>query len=395
MSYDAPFAGLKVIDLSQGIAGPYCAMLLAQHGADVIKVEGIGDGDWARTLGTRYGNHSAFSIIGNLGKRSIAIDLKAEAGKQVLWRLLKGADVFLEGFRPGVIGRLGFDYASVSAREPRLLYLSISGFGQSGPLAERPAMDPVLQAYTGLMSENRGEDGIPHRVPVIVVDMSTALYAFQGLSAALYARRDETRGRYLDASLMQAATALQSIRLMACHLEGGTMKPGGVPGGVFKIADGWMSLVAINDRDWRALCSAMELPALADDARFASPAKRLANDVALYAIVRPALAAKPWTEWSRRLTEARLMHERLNSYAEFLEQPHVQETGLIQWLAQAGLNRLVPVPTLPGQLPPVDGTPRATAPITGQHTRTILAEHGYGEGDIDALLAHGTVAAGS
>ena len=115
---------------------------------------------------------------------------------------------------------------AVAAREPRLLYLSISGFGQSGPLAERPAMDPVLQAYTGLMIENRGDDGIPHRVPVIVVDMSTALYAFQALSAALYARRDETRGRYIEVSLMQAATALQSIRLMACHLEGGTDEAG-------------------------------------------------------------------------------------------------------------------------------------------------------------------------
>jgi crotonobetainyl-CoA:carnitine CoA-transferase CaiB-like acyl-CoA transferase len=267
MSYDAPFAGLKVVDLSQGIAGPYCAMLLAQYGADVIKVEGIGEGDWARTLGTRYGSHSAYSIIGNLGKKSIAVDLKSEAGKQVVWRLLKGADIFLEGFRPGVIQRLGFDYKSVAAREPRLLYLSISGFGQTGPLSSRPAMDPVLQAYTGLMNENRGEDGIPHRVPVIVVDMSTALYAFQALSAALYARRDETRGRYIDVSLMQAATALQSIRLMACHLEGGVMKPGGAPGGVFKIADGWMSLLAFNDRDWRILCKAMQTPALADDPR--------------------------------------------------------------------------------------------------------------------------------
>ncbi len=198
-------------------------------------------------------------------------------------------------------------------------------------------MDPVLQAYTGLMIENRGEDGIPHRVPVIVVDMSTALYAFQALSAALYARRDETRGRYIDVSLMQAATALQSIRLMACHLEGGTMKPGGGPVGVFRIADGWMSMVAINDRDWRALCAALQMPALADDPRFATPALRLANDVALYAVVRPALAAEPWAVWSKRLTEARLMHERLNSYAEFLDQPHVRETGLIQWLTQAGL----------------------------------------------------------
>ncbi len=392
MSYDAPFAGLKVIDLSQGIAGPYCAMLLAQHGAQVIKVEGIGEGDWARTLGTRYGSHSAFSIIGNLGKRSIAVDLKSEAGKQVLWRLLKGADVFLEGFRPGAIRRLGFDYDTIAAREPRLLYLSISGFGQSGPLAERPAMDPVLQAYTGLMIENRGEDGIPHRVPVIVVDMSTALYAFQALSAALYARRDETAGRYIDVSLMQAATALQSIRLMACHLEGGAMKPGGAPGGVFRIADGWMSLVAINDRDWKNLCAVMEMAALTNDPRFTTPASRLANSDALYAIMRPVFAAEPWLVWTKRLTDARLMHERLNSYAEFLEQPHVRETGLIQWLSQAGFNRPVPVPALPGMLPQADGTPRGTAPVTGQHTAAILAEHGFNAGEIESLLAHGTVA---
>ena len=273
----------------------------------------------------------------------------------MLWRLLKGADVFLRGFRPGVIGRLGFDYASVSAREPRLLTSRSRASARVGPLAERPAMDPVLQAYTGLMSENRGEDGIPHRVPVIVVDMSTALYAFRACrlrSMPGATRRVALSRRQPDAG----GDSLQSIRLMACHPRGGTMKPGGVPGGVFKIADGWMSLVAINDRDWRALCGAMELPALADDARFDSPAKRLANDVALYAIVRPALAAKPWTEWNRRLTEARLMHERLNSYAEFLEQPHVQGNRPDPVVAQAGLNRPCRCRRC-RVLPPVDGTP--------------------------------------
>lgn len=229
MSYDAPFAGLKVVDLSQGIAGPYCAMLLAQHGAQVIKVENTGEGDWSRVLGACYGDHTAFSIIGNLGKRSVAIDLKTEQGKDVLWRLLRGADVFLEGFRPGVIGRLGFGYEAVSAREPRLLYVSISGFGQTGPLAERPAMDPVLQAFTGLTAENKGEDGIPHRVPVIPVDMATALYAYQALSSALYARRDEKRGRHIDVSLLQGAAGLQAIRMMASTLEGGTVRPGVCP----------------------------------------------------------------------------------------------------------------------------------------------------------------------
>lgn len=393
MSYEAPFAGLKVIDLSQGIAGPYCAMLLAQYGADVIKVESIGEGDWARALGTRYGDHTAFSIIGNMGKRSAALNLKSAEGKDVLWRLLRGADIFLEGFRPGVIKRLGFDYETVAAREPRLVYVSISGFGQTGPLAERPAMDPVLQAYTGLMTENRGEDGIPHRVPVIVVDMSTALYAFQALSAALYARRDEVRGRYIDVSLMQAATALQSIRLMACHLEGGTMKPGGVPGGVFKTADGFMTILAINPRDWQALCGVLDMPELAHDERFKDAAARLRNDVALYAIVRPAIAAKPCAYWSERLTAARLMHERLNSYADFLEQPQVKETGLIQWLSQPHVPQNVPVPALPGMNRAQDGAPAATAPVTGQHTREILRAHGYSDGDIASLAERGAVSA--
>jgi crotonobetainyl-CoA:carnitine CoA-transferase CaiB-like acyl-CoA transferase len=223
--------------------------------------------------------------------------------------------------------------------------------------------------------------------------MSTALYAFQGLSAALYARRDETRGRYIDASLMQAATALQSIRLMACHLEGGVMKPGGAPGGVFQTADGWMSILAFRDSEFRSFCQALDMPALADDPRFATGKLRLANDVALYAIVRPAVAARTSADMGERLTRARLMHERLNSYADFLAQPHVKESGLIQWLNQAGFDQPVPVPALPGMLPQLDGTPRGSAPVTGQHTNEILLQHGYGQAEIDSLMAKGIVAA--
>jgi crotonobetainyl-CoA:carnitine CoA-transferase CaiB-like acyl-CoA transferase len=169
MSYDKPFAGLKVIDVSQGVAGPYCAMLLAQYGANVIKVEPPGVGDWARNLGVVYGDQCAYSLPANFGKRGIALDLKQDGGRAILWRLIKGADVFLQGFRPGVIDRLGFGYDAVAGREPRIIYLSVSGFGQMGPLAERPAMDPILQAYTGLTVENKGEDGIPHRTPIIAI----------------------------------------------------------------------------------------------------------------------------------------------------------------------------------------------------------------------------------
>ncbi|MBN8901270.1 MAG: CoA transferase, partial [Rhodospirillales bacterium] len=204
MSYAAPFDGLKVVDLSQGVAGPYCATMLAQYGANVIKVEPTDTGDWSRGLGTRYGDHTAYSIPANVGKRSIALDLKQAAGRDVLWRLVQGADVFVQGFRPGVIDRLGFGYAAVAAREPRILYVSVSGFGQTGPLAERPAMDPVLQAYTGLIAENVGEDGIPHRIPIIAIDMSTGMYAFGAVATALHAREKLPHGRHIEASLMQA-----------------------------------------------------------------------------------------------------------------------------------------------------------------------------------------------
>jgi crotonobetainyl-CoA:carnitine CoA-transferase CaiB-like acyl-CoA transferase len=232
MSYAAPCAGLKVIDVSQGVAGPYCAMMLAQYGANVIKVEPTDTGDWARGLGTKYGDHTAYSIPSNIGKRSIALDLKQPTGRDVLWRLIQGADIFVQGFRPGVIDRLGFGYDAVAEREPRILYLSVSGFGQKGPLAERPAMDPVLQAYTGMMSENRGQDGIPHRIPFISIDMSTAIYSFGALTAALLARQHEARGRHIDASLMQAAAGLQVVRLMSSFLEGGVTRPGIPPSGV-------------------------------------------------------------------------------------------------------------------------------------------------------------------
>ena len=391
MSYDAPFSGLKVIDLSQGIAGPYCAMLLAQQGAQVIKVESPGEGDWSRGLGVRYGDHTAFSIIGNLGKRAIAIDLKQEAGKAVLWRMIAGADVFIEGFRPGVIQRLGFGYDLVSAREPRLLYLSISGFGQSGPLAERPAMDPVLQAFTGLTGENHGEDGIPHRVPVIPVDMVTSLYAFQALSSALYARRDEAKGRYLDASLLQGAAGLQAIRMMSAHLEGGSIRPGGVPAGVFKTADGWMSITAIREREWLGLCKALAQPSLPADPRFATLGARFEHEADLMSLLRKIIGQLQSAPLAQSLAEADVMHERVNRYADFLKEPHVVQTKAVAWLSQPDMSQTVPVGHLPGMAPFKDGTPLATAPRVGHHSHAILLEHGYDANEIAALVARGVI----
>jgi len=385
MSYDAPFAGLKVVDLSQGVAGPYCGMLLAQQGANVIKVEPTGEGDWSRTIGKRYGAHTAYSIPTNLGKRSIALDLKSAEGKDVLWRLIAGADVLLEGFRPGVLDRLGFGYQAVSAREPRILYLSVSGFGQTGPLSGRPAMDPVLQAFTGLMIDNKGEDGIPHRVPFVVIDMSTALYAFQALSGALYARRDEPRGKRIDVSLLQAASAMQVVRMMMVYLEGERVRRA-MPSGVFKTADGWLQFLVVRNQQWVGLCGVLGTPALATDPRFIDDDARVHNETELMGILRPAIAEKPTAYWSERLREADIMHERLNTFREFVAQPQAEATGLISWLRLDDVPEPVPVPNVAGINPYVSGTARAVTPLPGQHTREILSDHGFRPEEIASLL---------
>jgi crotonobetainyl-CoA:carnitine CoA-transferase CaiB-like acyl-CoA transferase len=391
MSYETPFAGLKVVDLSQGVAGPYCAMMLSQYGANVIKVEPIDTGDWSRALGTVYGDHTAYSIPSNLGKRSIALDLKQDAGRGVLWRLIDGADVFVQGFRPGVIERLGFGYDAVSEREPRILYLSVSGFGQRGPLAERPAMDPVLQAYTGLMAENRGEDGIPHRIPIISIDMSTALYAFSAVSTALFARRDQPRGRHIEASLMQAGAGLQATRMMGSYLDGGATRPAVPPSGIYKTADGWLSVTVVRPWEWEGYCKALGLDHFGADERWKTNAGREPHAAELNAVLRPLLEAEPTVAWSERLNAHRVMHEALNSYSDFLRQPHVAASGAVAWTQHPHVPRAIPLPNLIGLPPFQDATARSVAPSKGQHSAAILCEHGYGAGEVEALVAAGVV----
>lgn len=373
MSHEKPYAGLRVVDLSQGIAGPYCAMLLAQYGADVIKVEPP-EGDWARVLGPRYGSHTAFSVIGNLGKRGIVLDLKQEADKEKLRRLVRTADVFMEGFRPGVAARLGFGFEAVKALAPGIVYVSVSGFGQTGPLSAKPAMDPVLQAFTGFTFENRGHDGIPHRANPIIVDMSTALYTHQAVAAAIYAQRDERRARFIDSSLMAAAANLQAVRLSATVMEGRPMGMPTAPSGVFRTADGWLHLVVLKTSDFQALCGLIDRADLAADRRFAGPAERSEHAEELNAAVAAHIEAQPTAHWQACLTEAGLQNEAVQDYAQFAAHPQTAATGLISWLEQPGGDRPWPVPNPAGAPPLVSGAPEATAPALGQHTDEVLLE---------------------
>ena len=396
MDWNAAYAGVKVIDLTGGVAGPSCAMMLAQHGADVIKVETPhAGGDWSRILGRTYQDHSAFSVYGTLGKRSVAVDLKTPEGKEILWRLIKGADIFMEGFRPGTIQRYGFGYDAVSAREPGIIYYSISGFGQTGPMAARPAMDPVLQAFIGIVNENRGEhDNHPHRFAISAIDMFTGLLGFQALSTSLFiqSRQKVKQGRFLEASLMQGGAMLSVIRLIAQYLERGSATRTSMPNGVFDTADGQLNVTMVRPTDWPPFCEAIERRDLLEDPRFSTHAARGANLDELYGVVRPVFKAKTTAWLAKRFTDCNIMNYKVNSYEEFLREEQVAATNIISWLQQPGFSELVPMPNIPGLPPFENGTKRAHAPTLGQHTRDVLREHGYSEKEIATLIEKKVVA---
>ena len=390
MSFDRPYEGIKVVDMSQGIAGPYCAMLLAQHGADVIKVEPH-QGDWSRMLGTPTNDHTEFSFVANMGKRSLAIDLKSSDAPKIIDSLVKNADVFLEGFRPGVIDRLDFGHDRLIKLNSSLIYVSISGFGQTGSLRDKPAMDPVLQAFSGFMLDNAGQDGTPHRANTVINDMSTALYTLQAVAPLLYAKRKGAPGRYLDISLMSGAACLHAIRIMAASRGELSVVARTAPSGIFRCADGWIQLVIMQDRDFDALCNILGLEDLKSDESLRGNEARLARADELSERVATILLKETAAHWRELFTDAGLQNEILQSYQEFLEHPQVKKTGLFSPVSLPGLAKPLPIPNPPGIQKIQCGTSTGISPVTGQHSDEILAELGYKEIEIADLRKRGVV----
>lgn len=385
MSYQKPYKGLKVIDFSQGVAGPYCGMLLAQHGAEVIKIEPK-DGDWARNLGQEYGEHSAFSVAANLGKKSIIIDLKNKKSQSILDKIIKQSDIFIEGFRPGVITRLGYDYDRLIKINPKLIYLSISGFGQIGPMSHKPAMDPVLQAFTGFMSENKGPDDIPHRTPVIIFDMTTALYATQLISASLYARTNEKFGRKIEISLMEAAAAMQSIRLMSGYMEG-PYTHASSPSGTFKTKDGWIQIIVVKNHEFIKFCNAVGWKKFINDKRFVSNAERRKHEAILSREVQKLFIKEKTDYWKNLLNDYEVQNEKVQNYKEFIESEQTKALDLISWVKQPTTGTLWPVPNIPGMPKFTNDNLLSKAPSLGQHSKEILKTLGYTDSQIENFIS--------
>ncbi len=388
MSDTAPLAGTFVVDLAQGIAGPQCAYLFAAFGADVVKIEPP-EGDWVRRFAVRRGEVSAFFASVNSGKRSVAIDLKSARGRDLALDLCARADVVVDNARPGVMDRLGIGYAAVAARNPRAVYVAVTGYGQDGPYRDLPAYDPAIQALTGFLRANADADGRPSLCNMPFVDCTTGLYAFQAALAALVARQGTGRGRFVDISLMGATAALQAPKIAEWVMTGG--KPPAtpaVPVGIFSTADEPINLAVGNDAHFRGLAVAIDRPELGTDPRFATIDGRARNRDALYAILRPCLTQKGAAEWVARLKAQDVPVQRVNTYDDLMADPQAVATGLFRAMALPD-GSTVPLPAVPGA--PSTGAQAAPLPAIGEHAEGVLAAAGYGAAEIEALMAAGVI----
>ena len=390
-THEVPYRGLKVLDFGQGIASPYCAMLLAVYGADVVKVEPP-EGDWSRFLGTTYGNHTTLSAVYNRGKRSLCLDLKHKDGIAVAKRLARESDVFIEGFRPGVAARLGLGYEELSRDNPGLIYLSVSGFGQSGPYSKRPGSDSVAQAFSGLVSVNAGNDGIPHRVGTTISDVVTGVYAFQAIATTLFARAATGTGRWIDVSLVQSTAALLGHKAAEYVLEGGAPRALNTPAGTYQTSDGWMMVTLVNEAQYKRLCAAIERDDLASDPRFTDFARRADSADALIPQLREVFSKHPTEVWLSRLHAADVISERILNPGEWLRNAHVEATKAAVCQDTPGVGSVYAART-PG-IASLSEDHLRPAPGIGQDSVEVLIEAGLERSEIDRLVSASAVREG-
>ncbi|MCH6483341.1 CoA transferase [Pseudoxanthomonas sp. LH2527] len=397
-------AGVRVLDLTRVLAGPWCTQVLADLGADVIKVERPGSGDDTRGWGPPFlrdadGDdtaESAYYLCANRNKRSLTVDIATEEGQAVIRRLALSSDVLVENFKVGDMARYGLDAATLRAADPRLVYCSITGFGQDGPYAQRAGYDVAIQGFGGLMSVTGAADGEPQKVGVAVTDLFTGMYATVAILAALRHRDATGEGQVIDMALLDAQVAMLA-NLGSHYLVGGEVPPRQgnahaniVPYQVFAVADGHIVVAVGNDRQFARLCDVIGLPALAQDARYATNAARVRHRDVLVPLLQAAFRQRQRQAWLQALEDAGIPCGPVNDLADVFADPQVQARGMVAGLPHP-LADAVPLVNSPIRLSATPVAHRHAPPLLGQHTNEVLREVGYDDDGIAALRGSGAI----
>ncbi len=388
--------GVRVLDVTQVMAGPFCAMLLCDMGADVIKVEPPG-GDSTRRMPGAVGTDSPSFNAVNRGKRAVVLDLTHAEGRDAARRLALASDVLVENYRPGVMAKFGLGYEELSQEHPRLVYASISGYGQTGPAAAKGGFDLVAQGVSGLMSIT-GEPGRPPvKVGVPITDLGAGLFAVTGILSALLARATTGRGQRVDTSLVDAGVALSVWEATQYFSGRGVPEPLGsahrmnAPYEAIRCADGYVTIGAANDRTFQRLCDALEHPEWTTNPDYADNARRVTHRAALAARIEEVMVRHPRDHWLALLERHGVPSGPINTYADVMADPHVLARELVVDTDHPTLGRIKTLGT-PVKLSDTPLTPGRPAPLLGQHTDEVLAGVGFSDAEIGSMRARGTVA---
>ncbi|MBI3302736.1 MAG: CoA transferase [Deltaproteobacteria bacterium] len=389
-----PLRGIRIVDMSRFLVGPFCTQMLADMGAEVIKVEPLNGGDPVRAAGSNaLSGESLFFLARNRNKQSLALDLKQEAGREIVYRLVQTADVFIENFRPGAAEKMGFGYDTFARHNPNLIYCAVSGYGQEGPHRERPGQDLLIQAISGLISITGWEGGPPTTVGTFVADMVGAFHCAYGIIVALLARDRLGIGQKIEVSLLDSLLALQAVEATTYLNIGKAPKKAGAGHGlvpppyrVFEASEGALVIVAPSEEWWQRLCQVPALQDICSDPRFASRESRTANEAELNALLEERFRSKPAAEWLALLAEHDVLAAPVYTYKDVFADPQVilNEMVVTQDHPVAGPIRVIGIPV---KLTRTPGQIRTPAPLLGEHTDAILAGLGYSEGEVARLRA--------